>query len=221
MADGKEAVKQISVKDKVKLPEKKKVQSKPVSETLDTSKCQESANQDSPNVEMLAILKSMQDSIIKQSEKMTDLGARLEKVESHNFDTYDDCYGYYEEGELFESDYIEEIQPVRHGSETKNLRKRPADEASHSRFEWMAKKIRPMETVDKDIDQTLADNINDLFHNGIDDDRYDELIKDEKLARPGNCEGLSVVKTNRLIWDAISHNAIGCQTKNFNTSKYQ
>ena len=40
------------------------------------------------------------------------------------------------------------------------------------------------ETVDEDIAQTLADNINDLSHNEIDEVRYEELIKDEKIARP-------------------------------------
>ena len=30
------------------------------------------------------------------------------------------------------------------------------------------------------------------------------LVKDETNARPSNCEGLVVVKTNQLVWDAVS-----------------
>ncbi|KAH3711388.1 hypothetical protein DPMN_071057 [Dreissena polymorpha] len=115
---------------------------------------------------------------------MTDLGARLEKVESQsqNYDSYEDGYGYYgEESECFEPDYSEEAQPVGHGSETqKDTRKRPADESSHSKLESMAKKFRSTETVDENIDQTFAEYINDLFHNWIDEDRYEKLIN--KLA---------------------------------------
>ena len=33
------------------------------------------------------------------------------------------------------------------------------------------------------------------------------MVKDENNARLENCEGLTVVKTNRLIWDVVSHNA--------------
>ena len=71
----------------------------------------------------------------------------------------------------------------------------------------MAKKFRAVEHVDKDVDSTPALNVKELFHKGIDADRYKELMKDENDARPENCEGLTVVKTNRLIWDAVSHNA--------------
>ena len=46
-----------------------------------------------------------------------------------------------------------------------------------------------------------------FFLNGIEEERYSELVKDENNCRPVNCEGLTVVRMNQLIWDAISHAA--------------
>ena len=60
-------------------------------------------------------------------------------------------------------------------------------------------------SCDSDIDETLAHNITELFRNGIiDDDRYNDLIKDETNGRPANCEGLVTVKTIQLVWDAVT-----------------
>ena len=39
----------------------------------------------------------------------------------------------------------------------------------------MMKKFHAVEQVDKDIDSTLALNVNELFHKGNDADRYEEL----------------------------------------------
>ncbi len=47
----------------------------------------------------------------------------------------------------------------------------------------------------------------EFFVNGIDEDRYTELVKDEVTPRPANCEGLVTVKTNQLIWDALGSTA--------------
>ena len=41
----------------------------------------------------------------------------------------------------------------------------------------------------------------------MDDDQYIDLLKDDKLAWPANCDGLAVVKLNQLIWDSLSPNA--------------
>ncbi|KAH3839828.1 hypothetical protein DPMN_113265 [Dreissena polymorpha] len=56
-------------------------------------------------------------------------------------------------------------------------------------------------------DGVLAQNINKLFDEGIDDGQYAKLTKYEINTRPENCDGLVVTKMNQLIWDAISPTA--------------
>ena len=188
-------------KDKIgEKPQKldNKASKKPVKATATAS----ASNSSSSEPEILSILKTMQDSIIKQGEKVDSLNSRMGQMENtsyddygYNLDSYDPCY---EEGEITETRGIEQECRL-------SAAKRPGDEMS--RFDSMTKKFRSMEHVDTEVDTTLAENVNELFHKGIDEDRYEELVKDENNARPENCEGLSVVKTNRLIWDAVSHNS--------------
>ena len=45
----------------------------------------------------------------------------------------------------------------------------------------MAKRFKSNETCDKAV-SALAENINDLFRNGIDEERYQEMIQDETNA---------------------------------------
>jgi hypothetical protein len=71
----------------------------------------------------------------------------------------------------------------------------------------MSKKIKTRETLGDKIDETLAENVTDLFRNGMNEDQFGELTKDESNPRPENCEGLATVKTNQLIWDIISPQA--------------
>ena len=71
----------------------------------------------------------------------------------------------------------------------------------------MAKRFKTQEHCDEAIDETLAQNITEMFGNGIDDDRYTEMIKDETNGRPENCDGLVTVKTNQLVWDATTPSA--------------
>ena len=48
----------------------------------------------------------------------------------------------------------------------------------------MAKRFKSVEPCDTDIDSLLAKNVTELFRNGIDEDRYSELVKDENNGRP-------------------------------------
>jgi hypothetical protein len=68
----------------------------------------------------------------------------------------------------------------------------------------MAKRCKVQEICDSKIDDVFAENITDLFKNGMNEDQYIELTKDENTARPKNCEGLAVVRTNQLIWNVLS-----------------
>ncbi|VDI19941.1 Hypothetical predicted protein [Mytilus galloprovincialis] len=47
----------------------------------------------------------------------------------------------------------------------------------------------------------------------MDESPYNEMTKDELNPRPGNCDGLVIVKTNQLIWDLISPFAQTCDKK--------
>ena len=155
-------------------------------------------------VEILSAVKSIQTAMQKQDQKISSMADRLSEIEKGKME-YEDEY-YYEGEEPQEGfDYEDEegCEPLvaSQGSE-----KRKSDE-QNSRFASMAKRFKTQEHCDNDIDETLAHNITELFRNGIDDDRYNDLIKDETNGRPANCEGLVTVKTNQLVWDAVTPSA--------------
>ena len=68
----------------------------------------------------------------------------------------------------------------------------------------MSKRIKTRETLGDQIDETLAKHVTDLFRNGMNEDQFCELTKDESNPRPENCEELATVKVNQLVWDIIS-----------------
>ncbi|KAH3871083.1 hypothetical protein DPMN_034277 [Dreissena polymorpha] len=68
----------------------------------------------------------------------------------------------------------------------------------------MSKRFKAHEECSVNVDGLLAEHINTLFLEGIDDGRYSELTKDEINARSENRDGLVVVKLVQLIWDARS-----------------
>lgn len=77
----------------------------------------------------------------------------------------------------------------------------------NSRFSSLAKRFKPQESLSADIDSTLANTVTEIFRNGMEDDQYQNMLKSEALARPSNCDGLTVVKCNQLVWDLISPSA--------------
>ena len=68
----------------------------------------------------------------------------------------------------------------------------------------MSKRFKIKEVCSDDVDQTLDENVTDLFHNGMNEEQYNELTKDDVNGRPDNCTGLTVVRTNQLVWDLIA-----------------
>jgi hypothetical protein len=48
--------------------------------------------------------------------------------------------------------------------------KRKADENNTSTFASMSKRIKKRETIGDKIDETLAENVTDLFRNGMNED---------------------------------------------------
>ena len=64
--------------------------------------------------------------------------------------------------------------------------KRKADENNTSKFGSMSKRIKTRETLGDKIDETLAENVTDLFRNGMNEDQFGELTKDESNPHPEN-----------------------------------
>ena len=154
-------------------------------------------NGESKIMELLLEMKHKMDS---SEQKLNDMCKRVVDLENVDYGEYEDCC----------ADFMD-MGPVPCSS------KRPYDDScpdpnnndtvDDSRFSSLAKRFKGQEVTDKDIDSVLANNVTDLFRKGMEEDQYNSLVKDEKLARPANCDGLSVVKCNQLVWDLISPNA--------------
>ena len=68
-------------------------------------------------------------------------------------------------------------------------------------FKTVIEKFTNKERCEKAVDSDLADMVNNLFRDAIPDDKYNDLVK--KYNRPENCQGLSTVRVNQLVWDII------------------
>ena len=177
---------------------------------------------DSLETKLLGALNSINSTLSKQNTRiqeqekiMKDLSTRLSGVEKYTQSCDDEYYDdYYDEGEFgacsnsfeMDKDACSEIddpcQVIDKNQSSSSKRK--ADENNNSRFSEMAKRFKVSENCDVNIDETLADTVTDLFRNGIEEERYSDLVKDDINARPKNCEGLVTVKMNQLIWDSVS-----------------
>lgn len=76
--------------------------------------------------------------------------------------------------------------------------------ASNSRFAALANKFKSEEIVADSIDPILAKSVTDMFRKGMPEELYDKMTKDDACPRPSNCDGLVVVKLDKLIWDVVS-----------------
>ena len=85
------------------------------------------------------------------------------------------------------------------------LRQRKMD--PKSRFSLMTKRLKGHELSGPPLEDTLASNINDVFINGLKEEEYNSMVKDESLPRPENCTALQTVKCNKMVWDFLSTNA--------------
>ncbi|KAH3833465.1 hypothetical protein DPMN_106775 [Dreissena polymorpha] len=141
-------------------------------------------------------MKNVQLTLKKNDDRLTGICNRLDE-----FDKAIHYEGFCEdEGDFYEESPCDVVtSDVVQGEKRKSV--------ENSRFSNMTKKLKTVEVCGKNIDETLAENTNELFKNGIDETRYEELVKDERNARPENCDGLVTVKTNHLIWDVLSSSA--------------
>ena len=92
------------------------------------------------------------------------------------------------------------------------------DNEKTSRFSNMANRFKAKDVCGEKID-VLAQNVTSLFLNGMAEEQYNYLVKDEKTPRPENCEGLKIVKTNQLVWDIIPTFSQTCDKKMQNIEK--
>ena len=151
------------------------------------------SSSNSDNAQILALLKSIQENQNIQATELKHLSSRMTDYENDlNDGEYDDTH---EQG-VDNDDYqmYDEHEGQDQGEAPSNKRK--ADENKPSKFASISKRIKTRETLGDKIDETLAENVTDLFRNGMNEDQFGELTKDESNPRPENCEGLATVKTN-------------------------
>ena len=63
-----------------------------------------------------------------------------------------------------------------------------SESKTKSRFESMANRCKLVDKCDKPIDNILANNINELFRNGMNETLHEEISKQNIVSRPENCE---------------------------------
>ena len=158
---------------------------------------------------ILMAVACLQNTLDKQNQRMNAQDKKIEEQNNQLKDIFEKMtsYGEYEEADEYEYDECGDHvvgQPSCDEIVTEHSEKRPIEDVNNNnRFSTMAKRFKSTETCDKAIDSVLADNITELFRNGMDEARYVDLTKDENTGRPENCEGLCVVQTNQSVWDII------------------
>ena len=153
---------------------------------------------------IMSMLVSIQEGQKRQSDDIKSLKDREQDIEEYDeVNNYDDNY---DEGEE---------NPHDDGENVDNESEPPAKKQNKddNRFSSMSKRCKVQEICDVKIDEVLANNVNELFRNGMNEEQYSELTKDENNARPENCEGLSIVRINQLMWNVISPGAQSADKK--------
>ncbi|KAK6175963.1 hypothetical protein SNE40_014335 [Patella caerulea] len=87
------------------------------------------------------------------------------------------------------------------GMEASNSKKLKLDDSQSAKFISIGKKLgmQNQEITSSAVDDELAKIVNGLFTDGLTDEFYKELVK--KYNKPENCELLTNIKVNQLIWD--------------------
>lgn len=175
--------------------------------TLDVS---EPGVGDNANVEMLNLLKQIRDDQNKTNENVENMNKRIDYLYDDMNNYYDDEYDpQYDENDNEIDNDCDDVQSQRNGSQNDASKsdeppaKKQKTDESNTRFSSLGKRFRSGEKCDTKINADLADNITDIFRNGISAERYKELIKDDKMNRPENCDGLVTVHTDQMIWDLL------------------
>ena len=174
---------------------------------LSTSRANSSTSSDT-QTEILNILQIIRSEQKKTNSRVVDTNKRINALYSE----YDEEE--YDENQNYDIDYYDDTgdEAPNHDntSTTDSVSVEPPRKKQKSvatddttRFANMSKKCRLGENCDSPINEQLATNVTDIFGNGISQERYRDLFKDEKLTRPQNCEGLVTVQTDQMVWDIL------------------
>ena len=69
-------------------------------------------------------------------------------------------------------------------------------------FKGVCTKYDLLETVDDEVDSDLANLVNNVFREGIYDDKFALLVKE--TSRPEKCTALTKTRVNSLVWNLLS-----------------
>ena len=94
-----------------------------------------------------------------------------------------------EEGE-HEGDNLENEDPNAQGEPPKK----------RSKFDFT--KYQDKETTGPKVDSELADIVNGLFSEGVQEDKFKKLV--QEIKRPDNCASVTPVKINELVWGLLT-----------------
>ncbi|MPC43002.1 hypothetical protein E2C01_036637 [Portunus trituberculatus] len=81
------------------------------------------------------------------------------------------------------------------------------DQQSASVLQRCAEVYGPVGAMAAEIDGRVAAMVNRIFDNGLREEEYKEILKDDAAKRPSNCEALSRVECNAQVLDALKPDA--------------
>ena len=163
-----------------------------------------STSKDSNNNEqMMGMLKQ----IMSEQNKTN---AQVQMMNKRIYDLYEEPEGYDQDDLDYDENQYDEVDEVHddvHNEDQNEHNEGPSTSKKQriddTRFSSLNKRFRSGEKCDLPVNDNLAETVTDVFRNGISEKRYRELLKDEKMAKPENCEGLVTVHTNQVIWDKL------------------
>ena len=174
----------------------------------------QASNDDAILNAVLGIQKAMQ----AQEEKLNKVVTRMDELENYDYEQYGENSLEFEEYEESEDNPHKKMDSSGNPPDKRARSRSPGDARGKkrtrsespevkNRFVEMKKRFKNVESCDVGVDELLANNINDLFSNGMEEKKFNDLVSDKKYTRPENCENLRVVKLNKLVWEAVSASA--------------
>ncbi|CAC5382562.1 unnamed protein product [Mytilus coruscus] len=114
------------------------------------------------------MLKSVQDNQKKQDDKLDYLNVNDE----NEYDNYDE-----ENDDLDLQPLAQKARSDDNNNNVQGTTKDSEQSVGKSRFATMSKRFKRKELTRENIDETLAENITDLFRNGMDKSKYVSLVR--------------------------------------------
>ncbi|ESP01985.1 hypothetical protein LOTGIDRAFT_157121 [Lottia gigantea] len=167
-------------------------------------------NVPSDSVDILSVLKAIQANQNTQNAKFESLASKVDEM----YYCDDGNTGYNKDDDLLAAEYEDDPNNYEGLDDTllepDYKRPRldvdseipPSSETRVSRFSQAGKKLRVKDKCDVPVNDELASLVDGWFREGIEEDRYFELIK--TIARPENCTSLVNIKTNQLVWEFLA-----------------